>query len=837
MAIRPWVLLFVFLERKIKMAMKVNELTVKYTLQAPEEVIPLHKFNWASVMKGATPFNKEDVMSNGAIKTDNFVKAVRGFNLGFGQGINYSQTPVDIVGNVIDAYTKGTCIMLAVKTAIDHGYRTVQEILESPAADERDIETARLIQLFKNAVFHGGGKGSYVSVPVWHTTTGQDKKAITLKAIQKIVRNGRAMDWNRLRNVYGFFHDFEGAKDYYAEISIDSTKVPPEFWACLLLSVFTRQVKVQYKAGEGEILIDWKKSEITNPFPRTGSYVEIHYLKGERGAETVANAGIVVFQRPTEDGRGMEYFYLKLHYEDPLQRVRDSVIKKVEEFAVNVMNLFKSERIAATSTLTAMQKRINTATDTAVAACRYAATFANRLSAKLVPIEQELEKAAEEAGKISKEARDERETQNKLLRSRLIEASTAETRHMAGASYNPAALGAALYNVCAANPESQKTLLRQFGPEKFVLAQYACDDAANHWSTDQVVSFTSEFKPVDGDVVQVVKRNVMKDGSVVGKLAEELPIDGDYELHSIDRETKAGTTVTEWFVCRQLITQVAIPVPTGRTTLFTCEFKLSDKARDTVDDVLLSMQYLQETLPGQKLAFEITGTGDREQYAPVYAGVDGDNKFLQLEFISGNAAYKRLKVTPFKVKNGNGFGSHDLLAERRHYDGRSGVVTACAIIPTYDWESKEPETESRINGYELIVLLENTEAPAPTFRTVASNPAWTFQMPDVSQLDVTKLEDALADEEAERGEMSDDEKAEFIKEYGDEFSYSSDDGEDFTEDYTQIHGDDKNSNSGSDDNEDFEKALEGLNVVSLDDFEETLKGLKVVSVEDLSQYV
>lgn len=788
-----------------------NEINVNYTAQTPAEVIPLHKFNWASVMKGATPFNKKDVMSTGAIKTDNFVKTVSDFNLGFGQGINYAQTPVDIVGNVIDAYTKGTCIMLAVKVAIDHGYRTVQEILESPAADERDIETARLIQLFKNAVFRGGGTGEYVPVPIWATENGQTKKAITLKAIQKIVRNGRTMDWNRLENVHGFFHDMEGAKDYYAEISIDSTKVPPEFWACLLLSVFTRQVKVQYKAGEGEILIDWKKSEITNPFPRTGSYVEIRYLKGQRGAEAVANAGIVVFQRQSSDNKSTEYFYLRLNYEDPLQRVRGSMIRKVEEFAVNVMNLFKSERVATTPTLTAMQKRISTATDTTVAACRYAATFANRLSAKLVPVEQELEKAAEEAGRISKEARDEREAQNKLLRSRLIEALTAETRHMAGKGYNPAALGAALYNVCAASPGSQKTLLRQFGPEKFVLAQYACDDAANHWSTDQVVSFANGFEPVDGDIVQVSQRAVLKDGSVVGRLAEALPIDGDYELHSIDRETKAGATVTEWFVCRQLLTQVAIPVPTGRTTLFTCEFKLSDKARDTVDDVLLSMQYLQDTLPGQKLAFEVIGTGEHAQYAPVYAGVDGDSKFLQLEFISGTAAYKRLKVTPFKVKNGNGFGSHDLLAERRHYDGRSGVVTACAIIPTYTMDA----TENRINGYELIVLLEDETAPAPTFRTVNPNPAWTFQMPDVSQLDITKLEDALADEEAEHGEMSDDEKAKFVEEYGDDYFGCGDDGD------------------GVMDFADLDSLLSGVKFESDEDLDSLLSGVEFKSDEDL----
>ena len=809
------------------MAMKANEIDVKYNFQRPEGVISLNEFNWASVMKDATPFNKQDVMSNGEIRTDNFVKTVRGFNLGFGQGINYAQTPVDDVGNVIDAYTKGTCIMLAVKTAIDHGYRTAQEILESPAADTRDIETAKLVKLFKNVVFRGGGTGTYTAVPTWATENGQLKKAITLKAIRKIVRNGRRMNWNRLENVYGFFHDLEGGKDYYAEISIDATKVPPEFWACLLLSVFTRQVKVQYKAGDGEILIDWKQSEIANPFPRTGSYVEIHYLKGPRGAEMAANAGIVVFQRPTEDGWGMEYFYLKLHYEDPLQRVRGSVIKKVEEFAVNVMNLFSSERIAATSTLTDMQKRISTVTDPRIASCRYAAAFANRLSAKLVPIKQELEKAAEAAGSISAEVRDECEAQNKLLSTRLLEALTAETRHMAGENYNPAALGTALYNVCAANPKSQKTLLRNFGPEKFIMAQYACDDAANHWSTDQVVSFADGFEPIDGNTVQVAKRTVMQDGSVIGKLAEELPIDGDYELHSIDRETKAGTTVTEWFVCRQLVTQVAIPVPTGRTTLFTCEFRLSDKAKNSVDDVLLSMQYLQETLPGQKLAFEIVGVDEREQYAPVYADVDGDNKFLQLEFISGTAAYKRLKVTPFKVKDGNGF-THDLLAERRHYDGRSGVVTACAIIPTYEWESKEPETETHINGYELIVLLEDDTAPAPTFRTVDPNPAWTFQMPDVSQLDVTKLEDALADEEAEHGEMSEEEKAEFMKEYGDEYlSCSSDDGGD------------SNDESGFDDNsgDDFDKALEGLNVVPLDDLEKALKGLTVVKIEDLSQYV
>ena len=315
--------------------------------------------------------------------------------------------------------------MLAVKTAIDHGYRTVQEILESPAADTHDIETARLVQLFKNAVFRGGEEEAYVPVPTWKTENGQDKKAITLKTIQKIVKNGRTMDWNRLENAYKFFHDLEGAKDYYAEISIDSTKVPPEFWSCLLLSVFTRQIKVQYKAGEGEIIIDWKKSEITNPFPREGSYVEVHYLNGERGADMVADAGIVVFQRPTEDNKGMEYFYLRLHYEDPLQRVRGSIIKKVEEFAINVMNLFSSERIAATSVLTSMQERISTATDTSIAACRYAATFANRLSAKLVRIERELEEAVEEAGSISREACDECEAQNKLLRSRLIEALTA----------------------------------------------------------------------------------------------------------------------------------------------------------------------------------------------------------------------------------------------------------------------------------------------------------------------------------------------------------------------------------------------------------------------------
>lgn len=732
---------------------------------------------------------------NGEIVNDNPIDETDGTDEGFINVLKYGTNPITSVGEACDGYG---AIVLALRNTstrlLNKGYFQVEEVLEDPQALEKDVEAALIIRFIANNNFGGGGgEKDYVATKAVIADDGQTKSAMTLEVLARCAQQACEMNWSRLENVRLFGEDLEYGKDCVVELSIDSTKSPPKKWFAALLRGVMATIIPQYKLGgeDGSPMLQIKGGEIHSQFMHTGTFLCKKWIQDRETAQAIANDGVPVFMWLNAKEEYM-YFHWAICFNDNI----NSLIGGMARHGIDCVNAIHDAMDVPAVKPAAMKDLVDKG-----GRATAAASFARQLAYRLYKIQNELDEQVKAINGVDKELRLQVERDAKVISNALIEAMCAETRLMAG-NADPEVLGKALFEA-ATKDGNDSVLLRSFPQEKMLLAQDIVD-GSTRWTTDLVVSIADGVTLTEGMKAEVTVKGtrLFADGKEIARVEAEVP-EGEYELHQVRRVTGKGAYTTEWYACANIRERTRIPEYTGRTTLF------YSAAKKTA----LGYKRLARTLIGQTLTIK-------------EGKVLKNGKTIEIPLASGNAAQRTLLISN-KVPTYDKFAAD---IRTTHYAERTGVVKYAFVVEV---EPKEGE-----EAYELVVLLEDAKAPQK-FRKLDPS-QFPFEAPKVTELEPAEELETETSETENSGEMSEEEKAEFKAEYGDDFLGCGNDNDyvPTDEELAWAHGDEHgNDKNGSDGDDDFEKALEGLNVVTLDDLEEALKGLNVVSVADLAQYV
>lgn len=754
-----------------------------------------------------TPVAPKEVIKK--LENGNKCDKTDGTDEGFINCLAYGTNEVTSVGELCNAFS---ALALALRNPSVHltekGYVTLTQVFNDPMATKKDVERALIIEFVRKNIFHNGGTDSYVSLKVTREAHGQMKSAITLAIMEKLVSQARKMDWDRLVNVKAFAEDMDYGKDDVVELSIDSTKNPPDEWYVALLKAIMATILVQYtKGGEDgtpmlEIITINGEKVLKSEFVHTGSFMLKRWCQDETQAQAIANDGVPVLKWINPKGEAC-YFYWAVCINDDINGLLGAMAKYGQECVSAIHDAMDVAPVIPKKLMVIadMDKTGN---------AQYAAQLASAISVRLYPYQKELDTKVAELGRVDPDVKLQVERDAKAITSKLIEAMCAEVRLRAGET-EPEVLGSKLFlQSIRRGQDKASTLLRNFPQEKFLLAQ-AVVDGSTRWTSDKIVSVVEGITITEGLKVNVpVKGTRLFSGEKeIGRTETEIPA-GKYELHQQRRVTNQGTYVTEWFACRNIRETVKIPEYTGKTTLF-----CSTPRKTAIGLKRLAKQLIGKTLTISKGQILL------------------DNAPIMVPFATGNNNQKKLSLWHIP----DAYGQN---ARQAHYEGRKGVVT-------WTYVAERQKQDDGTKQYELAVLLEDVETPQK-FRKLAPS-KFAFEPPKVVEIAAVEIV-----EDENHGEMSDEEKAEYMAEHSDEhFGYGNDDpdfpsNKDLEFAHNSWLGDEHNGDGGSNDNGgsgsdnnnsgndsgvNINSLLEGVEFVSDEALDSLLEGVERVSDKDL----